>query len=243
MAGWDSYDPMSAPVPVAPLDVESPTPIRIGYFEDDGRTMVTAGTREAVRRAAQAAADAGHHVEAFRPDGLDRARELWNIFFVQLGLLLLGETLDGAERELPILKAFLKGAAPPPLTSLALMHAWIDRDELRATLLRQMDVHRILICPVASVPAFAHGERQWTVDGANVEYLDAMSYTQWSNLLGNPAAVVPAGRSPEGLPIGVQVVGRPFEEELVLSVAAAIERGCGGYAPPPVGTSMDVQTP
>jgi Asp-tRNA(Asn)/Glu-tRNA(Gln) amidotransferase A subunit family amidase len=244
MAGWDSYDPMSAPVPVAPLDAGSAAPIRIGYFEDDGRTMVTSETREAVRRAAGAAGDAGHHVEAFRPDGLDRARELWNVFFAELGLLLLGETLDGAERGLPILKAFLRGAAPPPpLTSLGLMHAWIDRDELRAKLLRQMETHRILICPVASLPAFVHGEREWTVDGTNVEYLDAMSYTQWFNVLGNPAAVVPVGRSPEGLPIGVQVVGRPFEEELVLSVAAAIERGCGGYAPPPVGTSVDVQTP
>jgi amidase len=193
---------------------------------------VTSETREAVRRAAQAAADAGHHVEAFRPDGLDRARELWDVFFAELGLLLLGETLDGAERGLPILKAFLRGAAPPPLTSLRLMHAWIDRDELRAKLLRQMETHRILICPVASVPAFVHGEREWTIDGTHVEYLDAMSYTQWFNVLGNPAAVVPVGRSPEGLPIGVQVVGRPFEEELVLSVAGAIERGCGGYAPP-----------
>jgi Asp-tRNA(Asn)/Glu-tRNA(Gln) amidotransferase A subunit family amidase len=71
------------------------------------------------------------------------------------------------------------------------------------------------------------------VDGASVRYLDAMTYTQWFNVLGNPAATVPVGRSPEGLPIGVQVVGRPYEEALVLSVAAVIERECGGYVPPP----------
>jgi Asp-tRNA(Asn)/Glu-tRNA(Gln) amidotransferase A subunit family amidase len=50
-----------------------------------------------------------------------------------------------------------------------------------------------------------------------------MSYTQWFNILGNPVVVVPVGKSADGLPIGVQVVGRPFEEELVLTVAAAIE--------------------
>ncbi len=61
-----------------------------------------------------------------------------------------------------------------------------------------------------------------------------MVYTQWFNLLGNPAVVVPVGMSADGLPIGVQVVGRPFEEELVLSVAAAIERHAGGYARPPI---------
>ena len=105
---------------------------------------------------------------------------------------------------------------------------------MRAELLSQMATHRVLVCPVAAVPAFRHGERAWTIDGREVRYLDAMVYTQWFNVLGNPAVVVPVGRSPEGLPIGVQVVGRPFEEELVLEVAAAIERECGGYVAPPL---------
>jgi Asp-tRNA(Asn)/Glu-tRNA(Gln) amidotransferase A subunit family amidase len=196
---------------------------------------VTAETREAVRNAAAAAARAGHRVEAFRPDGLDKARQLWDIFFGEVGLLLLGETLEGAERGLPILKAFLKGDAPlPPLTSAGFIHAWIDRDENREQLLRQMETHRVLICPVASIPAFRHGERDWTIDGTTVGYLDAMTYTHWFNILGNPAVVVPAGKSREGLPIGVQIVGRPFEEEVVLAVAAQIERELGGYVRPPI---------
>ena len=96
-----------------------------------------------------------------------------------------------------------------------------------------MAAHRVLLCPVASIPAFQARRAQWTIDGREVSYLDAMSYTQWFNILGNPAAVVPVGRSAEGLPIGVQIVGRPFEEEVVLQVAAAIEQGAGGYKPPP----------
>jgi Asp-tRNA(Asn)/Glu-tRNA(Gln) amidotransferase A subunit family amidase len=95
-----------------------------------------------------------------------------------------------------------------------------------------MDRYRVLVCPVAAVPAFRHGEREWRVDGRRVGYLEAMSYTVWFNLLGNPAVVVPVGRSEEGLPIGVQVVGRPYEEHIVLDVAAAIERETGGYGPP-----------
>ncbi len=47
-----------------------------------------------------------------------------------------------------------------------------------------------------------------------MQYLDAWSYTEWFNLLGTPAAVVPVGKSPEGLPIGVQIVARPWEEEI-----------------------------
>ena len=47
----------------------------------------------------------------------------------------------------------------------------------------------------------------------------------------------------DGLPIGVQVVGRPFEEVLVLAVAAAIEAGCGGYRPPPITRSFRTAPP
>jgi len=188
-----------------------------------------------VRAAAEAAARAGCVVDEFRPAGLDRARELWDTLFCEVGLMVLKEPLAGAELDLPILKAFLERGARPPLSAMGLTEAWMNRDLARADLLTQMQEHRVLICPVASVPAFRHGERRWTVEGRDVGYLDAMSYTQWFNVLGNPAAVVPVGRSPEGLPIGVQVVGRPFEEELVLSVAGAIERECGGYRRPPIG--------
>lgn len=234
VAGWDAVDPMAAPVPIAPLGETPREACRIGFFEDDGRTPVTPETRAAVRAAAEAASRAGYDVEGFRPAGFDRARELWETFFCDVGLLVLKEPLQGAEFALPILKACVQRGARPPLTGAGLTHAWIDRDILRADLARQMQTHRVLICPVASIPAFRHGERGWTIDGREVGYLDAMTYTQWFNILGNPAAVVPVGLSPEGLPIGVQVVGRPFEEELVLTVAAAIERGCGGYRRPPM---------
>jgi Asp-tRNA(Asn)/Glu-tRNA(Gln) amidotransferase A subunit family amidase len=234
VAGWDDTDPMAAPVPAGWLEAPPHSACRIGFFEDDGRTPVTAETRAAVRAAAEAAARAGYEVEAFRPTGLDRARELWDTMFCEVGLLVLKDPLKGAELELPILKAFIEGGVRPPLTGTALTTAWMERDLVRADLATQMRTHRILICPVASIPAFHHGERHWTVDGRTVGYLDAMSYTQWFNVLGNPAAVVPVGTSPEGLPIGVQVVGRPFEEELVLSVAAAIEGACRGYRRPPI---------
>jgi Asp-tRNA(Asn)/Glu-tRNA(Gln) amidotransferase A subunit family amidase len=94
------------------------------------------------------------------------------------------------------------------------------------------------LCPAAAIPAFRHGERSWNIEGKTVEYLDAWSYTEWFNLLGNPAAVVPvsqstSGESP-GLPIGVQIVGRPWEEEQVLAIAAALEAQRGAWTPPPI---------
>ena len=91
----------------------------------------------------------------------------------------------------------------------------------------------MLLCPVASIPAFRHDERTWNVEGQSVSYLDAVRYTQWFNALAMPAAVMPVGSSPEGLPIGVQVVARPFQDEVALAVAAFVDAAFG-YRPPPI---------
>jgi Asp-tRNA(Asn)/Glu-tRNA(Gln) amidotransferase A subunit family amidase len=61
-----------------------------------------------------------------------------------------------------------------------------------------------------------------------------MRYSQWLNLAGFPGVAVSLGASREGLPIGVQVIGRPYEDELVLAVAEAIEQGRGPWQPPSI---------
>jgi amidase len=105
-------------------------------------------------------------------------------------------------------------------------------DLLRSRTLEEMREFPVLLCPVASVPAWRHGERAWTIDRKEVAYLDSVRYTQWFNLLGAPAAVVPVGASPEGLPIGVQVAARPFEDEMALAVAEVLDVEFGYRKPP-----------
>jgi Asp-tRNA(Asn)/Glu-tRNA(Gln) amidotransferase A subunit family amidase len=236
MQGPDDGDSCSAPVPVRWPTEREAKKLRIGYFKDDGCTPVTPETRAAVRTAAEALREAGFEVEPFRPEGLGEARVLWKKFFVTAGGMLLRPMFEGRRHDLsPILKQFLEWAADElPLTGETLLEAWIGRDILRATFLAQMRKYPILLCPAAAIPAFRHGERSWKIDGQNVEYLDAWSYTEWFNLLGNPGAVVPVSHSVTGLPIGVQIVGRPWEEEQVLAVAAALEKECGEWRIPPI---------
>jgi Asp-tRNA(Asn)/Glu-tRNA(Gln) amidotransferase A subunit family amidase len=234
MQGPDDGDPSAAPVPVRWPDAHDLKKLRIGYFEDDGRTPVTAETRAAVRGAAEALQRAGFTVEPFRPEGLEQARRLWWQFFGIAGGMLLRPMTKGREAELsPILKQFSSWvAAEPSHTGETLLDTWIMRDVVRMQMFSQMREYPILLCPVASIPAFRHGERSWRIDGQTVQYLDAWSYTEWFNLLGSPAVAVPFGRSNEGLPIGVQIVARPWEEELVLGVAADLEAQRGpGQAP------------
>jgi Asp-tRNA(Asn)/Glu-tRNA(Gln) amidotransferase A subunit family amidase len=235
LSGQDLTDPNSPPFVGRSVSVDEARQVPIGWFEDDGTVPVTAETRTAVEQAARALERQGFQVKPFRPQALEAARKLWWIFFVQCGAMLYEPTIRGHEEELsPTFRDFLAIArAEPPLTGASLLHAWVESDTVRSRLLEEMREFPILLCPVCSIPAFRPFERRWNVEGQDVGYLDAMRYTQWFNLLGGPAAVVPVSRSREGLPIGVQIAGRPFADELVLAVAAAVESAFG-YQPPPM---------
>ena len=233
IAGPDNGDPNAAPVPLRDIDQATLRKTRIGYFEDDGRTPVTAATRAAVQRAAQVLLDDGFTVESFLPKGLDEALRLWHVLFVDGIAVLLRQAYNGRESEMyDIVREILTYAEKDsPLTMQSLMDTLLGRDVLRSRFLEQMDRYPILLCPVSAGPAFRHKERSWTIEGKTVDYLDSFSYSQCFNLLGNPAAVVPMGVSPEGLPIGVQIVGRPWDEERVLAVAACLDRAGEWRAP------------
>jgi Asp-tRNA(Asn)/Glu-tRNA(Gln) amidotransferase A subunit family amidase len=241
MAGWDDGDPCAAPVDVREIHETVVRSVPIGFFEDDGRTPVTRETKSAVSHAASLLSSCGFRVDAFRPEGLEEARRLWWEFFGTAGGMILEPMLRGHELELsPILREFFAWtkAASARLSASepgeSLLAAWLGRDAVREKILVQMRKYPVLICPIAAIPAFRHGEREWQVEGEPVKYLDAWSYCEWFNLLGFPAAVVPVGYSEEGLPIGVQIVGRPWEEEVVLAVAARLEEERGTWRGPPL---------
>ncbi len=227
-------DSIGAPLPYRQVSLSEAKQVTIGWFEDDGITPVTPETRVAVQDAAQALERQGFRLRRFRPQSLERARRLWQIFFVQCGAIFYKPTIAG-RRELlsPTFLDFLDIAgAQPPLTARSLLEAWAESDLVRAQLLAEMEQCPLLLLPVSSTPAYRHGEREWEIDSCKVKYLDSMRYTQWFNFLGSPAAVVPVGRSSKGLPIGVQIAGRPYGDELVLAVANALDAEFGYQLPP-----------
>jgi Asp-tRNA(Asn)/Glu-tRNA(Gln) amidotransferase A subunit family amidase len=234
LSGPMAGDPVGAPVPLRCLSDSELKQTPIGYFEDDGICPVTEETRLAIRSAAESLRKQGFRVERFRPASLEAARQLWWKFFVRCGWMLFEPFTLGHEELLsPTFKGFRAIAQQEPILSgHELLNAWVEWDQVRRAIFAEMEAFPILLCPVCSVPAFRHGEREWMIDGRKVAYLDAMRYTQWFNTLGSPAAVVPVGQSPEGLPIGVQIAGRPYQDESVLAVASALDRDFGYRAPP-----------
>jgi len=234
VAGPDNGDPNAAPVALRGLDRTSVLQTRIGYFDDDGRVPVTAETRSAIQRTVQALRDQGFTVEPFVPEGLDEALRLWHALFIDGVAMVLRQAYRGREHDMhSIVREILRlSELDPPLTAESLLDVLFRRDIVRAKFLEQMERYPILVCPVSAIPAFRHGERSWTVGNKTIQYPEAFSYSQYFNLLGNPAAVVPMGRSAEGLPIGVQIVGRPWEEERVLAISRCVEQAGGWKGPP-----------
>lgn len=235
LAGQDASDPASPPLALRTHTLDELRATTIGFFEDDDLVPVTPETRAAIRAAAEALRSAGFRVVPFRPRTLEQLRKLWWTFFVQCGAMFYAPAIEGRRDRLsPIFAEFLSIAeSVPPLTAAGLLNAWAELDRVRAQTLELLRETHVLLCPVASVPAWRHGERAWSIDGQRVDYLDAVRHTQWFNALAAPAAVVPVGRSAEGLPVGVQIVARPYEDELALAVASVVDIAFG-YRPPPL---------
>src|SRR5438477_2031468 len=118
LSGPDDGDPCSAPVPLQKVRREALQRIRIGYFEDDGRTPVTPETRTAIRTAAEALGRAGFDVAPFRPEGLEEARELWWKLFGVAGGMMLRPLTEGRAADIsPFLKEFLSWVTVEPVHS------------------------------------------------------------------------------------------------------------------------------
>ena len=197
LSGSEDADPVGTPVPLRTVSDAELRAKPIAVLEDDGLIPVTAETREAVRSAAKALEARGFEVRPFQSASLEAARELWWIFFMRCGRMLLEPLVRGKEDRLSeTFRYFLDVARrEPALSGEELLHAWTKCDHVRARLLEELMPYSALITPVCSIPAFRHGEREWMIDGRRAEYFDVMRFTQWFNLLGAPAAVVPVGRS------------------------------------------------
>ena len=225
MAGEDLADAESAPVPLVGIQATELKQTRVGLMVEDPAHPVTPETRAVVEAAAAVLRDAGLTVEPFHPPLLDRVHKLWIDAFVRMIALSSQSMVRGNEAELsPIFRDYLEYAKSfPPLTAEEILASLAERDIVRAHFLKQTERYPILLMPVAPGPAFRHGEIGWLQAKHSATFVDTFAYTQWFNLLGCPAAAVPMTQSKEGLPIGVQIAGRPYKDELVLVVAKLIE--------------------
>lgn len=207
---------------------ESSKGLRFAWYVDDGIAPVTEETALSVAKVASVLLDAGLRGEERRPPNIERANDLWLRLFSRASVVQLRSVYKGREGDGgSFVRWRLKSAEDLPVPTLdQYIAGWMERDQLREELLVWMETIPILVCPVGATPAYKHDTLKVTVNRTTMGTFRAFSYAQAFNIFDLPAVTIPVGRTKEGLPIGVQIVGRPFAEETVLDVAEMVEARC-----------------
>jgi Asp-tRNA(Asn)/Glu-tRNA(Gln) amidotransferase A subunit family amidase len=208
---------------------------RVSVYLNEEQMPVNDETERAINTVVSALSDAGFVVIEEKPPGIERAIDLWPALYSHPAAIQLREFYRGREEKGgKVVRSILDSSEGNQLPSLeAFTNALTERDGLREKLSQWMIGTPFIVAPVGATPAFEHGARRVDVRGQSISVFRAFGSSRAANVLGFPAIAVPAGRSREGLPIGVQIIGRPFEEETLLAVASILEESLGGSMPAP----------
>ena len=201
--------------------------LRVAWYTNDGVAPVTEATSGAVSKAASILREAGLITEERRPPNIENANSLWLRVFSRASVVQLRSAYQDRESEGgPFVSWRLKTADDTPTPTLdEYIAGWMERDKQRAELLEWMETTPILLCPVGATPAYGHDTLKVTVGGSTMGTFRAFSYAQAFNVFDLPVVTIPVEKTAEGLPIGIQIVGQPDSEELVMDVAEVLERG------------------
>jgi amidase len=202
LSGTDWKDASVIPMPVADWQAIDVRPLRVAYYTRHKGAEPTRETDEACRRAARELSSICASVEEVLPPRIEEAVPITEKYWQRPESASADEWVPDGEFTLSSEEVEEH------------LFAW---DRFRRALTGFMADYDVILPPAAERPATPHG-----TDSGGVPY----SLTGW------PCAVVRAGTSPDGLPIGVQVVAGPWRDDIALAVAQQIERGLGGWQPP-----------
>lgn len=242
IAGADWLDPTVVPMPLGDPSAVDLKTLRVAFHTDNGIFSPTPETVDVVKNVAQVLSEVCMDVEEDRPDVLEKTME------IAAGLQSATAGID--QRDL-----FLKPIEPSEMRPAELNQyagRWLQRSQeirsenatpaaeflartmewecYRSAMLSFLEKYDVIVCPVDAYPSMPHGFT--SRDDFRPQGLT--SYTKPYSLAGWPSVAVRGGTSPEGLPIGVQVVAHPWCEDVALAVAQHIEMVLGGWQRPPL---------
>jgi amidase len=209
--------------PFSTFDRNKVRNLRIAFYTDNGFAAPDPEVARVVRSAAKALS-----AEENRPSCLAQAYELEMKLIGPDG----GDSLRafvahlGSRRVHPLLTGWLDKLEAYRTGLAGFQNYWAEWDAYRAGIAAFLSDYDAIVCPVYTRPAIGHGTS--TQD----DNFRGFSHTMAYNLAGLPAATVRCGESVEGLPIGVQVVARPWREDVALAVAGCLEEAMGGWKAP-----------
>ena len=229
MSGPDLQDPYAVPAPLGRPDEVDLASLRVVTYLDDGISPPADDVGGVVEAAARAMTEVAT-VENNAPGCVGRTMELlWESVF------LGGDRGRGFEEDLRAIGAtdpseelaeFLRQAREVDFSLCEARRRFVAIDEYRVEMLTFMADYDVIICP--AMPTAAKPHHHGLVE------INDFSHMMVHNLTGWPAAVVRCGTSREGLPVGVQIVARPWQDATALAVAGHLENVFGGWRPPTV---------
>ncbi|HVP79669.1 MAG TPA: amidase [Thermodesulfobacteriota bacterium] len=229
--GPDGRDPVSVPMPLGDPGAVVLKNLRVAFYTDNGILPPTPETTEVVKKTVKVLSDLVMSVDENCPKEIERTYDIWwGLASADRGAGVKAILKQAGTTELHLyMKRFLdvqldaKPMVPSDFGSL--IAEW---DTFCSAMTRFFENYDVIICPVIAFPAQEHGFIMQKDKDLGFSYCFSYNLTGW------PAVVVRGGTSPEGLPIGVQVVARPWREEVALVVAQHIETALGGWQPPPL---------
>lgn len=224
LAGYDPADPFSAPVPLRKTDLSV---VHAGYMEQFADIPVQPSARNAVQKAVRVLQELKIPVDPFDSSAIRAAPDVWWFFFTELTATFTREWLKDADPHWTGTELLAMVAEDRQIGGREVVEKLGQRDQMRTVLLRQMQSTQVLVLPVCGVTAFRPRERHWDTGQGRIGLREAMAPSTAFNLLGCPALTIPVDRDSEGLPVGIQLVGQPWEEELLLNLAERMEEVLG----------------
>jgi amidase len=220
LLGADGEDFTVVPMPYETAPVND---LRIAFFTNNGFAEPDAET-QAVVEAAGKALGAVHSV----PPGVEKSYQLEMMILGADGGDGLRAFLQsiGSEQTHPLLDGWVNKLEQFRTDVAGLAGYWSQLDQFRAAMHAYLTRFDVVISPVSSSAAVPHGT------SIEDKTFHGFSYTMTHNLTGWPAAVVRCGTSSAGLPVGVQIAGPKWREDIVLGVALRLEKMFGGWQAP-----------
>ncbi len=219
IAGPDGLDTEVYPVPIDAVPGLDPKTLRLAFAPTFPGFPVAAEIREAVADLASQLASVGAEVEEAALPQLDFVQELSHA----------GELIG------MVTGAFQPREDEPATTLAQYLEALHRRDQSIIAWEQFLRGWDGLLCPPSMVTAFPHCEpgAPLRVNGRDEDYWMVSAYATLFNYTGHPAVVLPYGLDRDGLPIGVQIVGRRWRESPLLAIARALSEITGGFRRPP----------
>ncbi|MFC1861867.1 amidase [Chloroflexota bacterium] len=197
--------------------------LKIAWSEDLGHAVVDRKVLEITKVAVKAFDTLGSTVEAASPDVISPEGSFSTVVSASLATVLQDKLEEWREQLDPVLVRFIERNRDKLATEYC--EARLEHTEYWNGIRSFFEKYDLLLTPTVAVPPFKLGQlgvRE--INGVSVSPLGWMPFTYPFNITGQPAASVPCGWTDDGLPVGLQIVGRRFEDVTVLRAAAAFEQ-------------------